>query len=44
MDFISAFWRTYDSYRDMQRLEKCGTSPKAYGIAIQGKKKRKKRK
>lgn len=44
MDFIGAFWRTYSSYRDMQRLEKCGTSPKAYGIAIQGKKKRKKRK
>lgn len=44
MDFIGSFWRTYDSYRDMQRLEKCGISPKNYGMAIHGKKKRKKRK
>lgn len=48
MDFIGSFWRTnwriYDSYRAMQRLEHLGTSPKTYGMAIQNKRKKKKRK
>ena len=39
-----AMARAYESYRLVQRMEKCGTTPKEYGIMLQTKRKRKKRK
>lgn len=39
-----AMARACESYRLVQRMEKCGTTPKDYGMAIQGKRKKKKRK
>jgi len=38
-----AMARAYESYRLVQRMEKCGTAPKDYGMEIQGKRRKKKR-
>lgn len=43
MGFIDRFWECYDNYSTMQKIFNRGCSPKAYGMAIQGKRKKKKK-